>query len=853
MSSPSSSSVLRHAPSPPSSAAATSPSYRGGSQSSNINNNINSSSLNLSLSNSMGYNNNTNNRNSNSLMMNSGSSTKNSGNIAANNKFAFDSKQHTIDVLTQELNGARAAAKRAQDEVALLRHQLAVMRGQLSSIGGTGAGSHHHHQRGGANSASMRPPVEEAWIIFSRSVLAMSENNSSGSGSQQQQQPPSPNSTILRTLHQGTDIEVPSECDYVQLSALAEACRLAQPHIRRLTIDLNEGSHTPFVNGTITSLASLQELCCSRVTDTSMFSILAPAISAHPELEVLELPDLMISDEGAQQLRKALSERHVLADAGAAAHLRPMTLDFSKCYFKEPAKFTLYGGDVETLIFDKQKFFTFPEIRSSLEASASSPWLQSVSVSGTMVDNRICSLLNESFPNVVELNVVDCPSITHINLKHVTHLHTDGRRVVEFNCPNLLVMASPLTSFAPATIKLPKLDEISFLNATMTKREMELLGINCGKSLTVVKFLGCRLESLETLMRQLRRLEVFSLHSCKGVRDSDLKILFEPLIELDLTDNFMLTDNVLDSVAACPFLERLSLKRCQNITDVGIGKLEAHPSLEYLNLLGVKKVSAAAVQRLVRVSSEQVAITLKEQEMALLMEEQQQEYSTNNNNINTFQGEEVPPPPVVEEQQQEEKQEQGEEKQPASEEESPKPEQQQQQQNAEEKQEEEQQPQPQQQPEPAPPAPAPAPLRPRTTKIIDVRHATAVSTDALIERDDDEEKERDRINSEERLIERRKKTLAAFASTYDARVGSPNSAFRRKPSASPRNAAMSLSLSRQQQRGSTMTGGEQQQQQQTSSINNINQFTSSSSLQRPATKDQHRGERSVNFVPGTDL
>jgi hypothetical protein len=293
--------------------------------------------------------------NNNSRQQSPSSRTGTTTSANNNNNNGFDSKQHTIDVLTQELNGARAAAKRAQEEVALLRHQLGVMRGQMAGV---------NTNKSGLNS---KPLVEETWIIFCRSVLAMGSSTSSGG-------PINPNSTILRTLHEGSDIEVPAECDFVQLSALAEACRLSQPHIRKLSIDLNEASHTPFVNATITSLSSLQEISCSRVNDTSMVSVVVPAISAHPELEVLELPAMAISDQGAQQLRKALSERNVLAQAGAASPLRPMILDFSNCYFKEPANFSMFGGDCETLILDNQKFFTFNEVRSSLESCASSPW-----------------------------------------------------------------------------------------------------------------------------------------------------------------------------------------------------------------------------------------------------------------------------------------------------------------------------------------------------------------------------------------------------------------------------------------------------------------------------------------------
>lgn len=815
--------------------------------------------------------------------MNSVSNLNNNNNTGGGGAFNFDSKQHTIDVLTQELNGARASAKRAQEEVALLRHQLGVMRGQLSAAG-----------LRGANTSNMRPEVEEAWIIFCRSVLAMDSGAGAASGSPSNslilaetamslssaRSPAasshsptttatrgigkpiiaSPNSTILRSLHQGQDIDVPADCDYVQLSALAEACRQAQPHVHRLTIDLAEGSHAPFVNSILTSVASLQELSASRVCDTTMQAVLVPAISAHPELEVLELPHMAISDQGARHLKKALSERRILAEAGSASFLRPLTLDFSGCYFKEPANFTMYGGDVETLVLDNQKFFTFNEIRSALEACAASSWLTSLSVSGTMVDNRICTLLSDGFPQIVELNLVNCSNITHINLKHVTHLHTDGRRVVEFNCPSLEVMATPLTHFAPAIVNMPKLDEISFLNATLTKREMELLGTHCGRSLTVVKFLTCRLESLETLMRQLRRLEVLSLHSSKGVRDVDLKILFEPLVDVDLTDNFVLTDAVLDALARCPNLERLSLKRCQNITDVGIGKLESHPSLHYLNLLGVKKVSAAAVQRLVRISAQNAQAALQEQANTTVFDQAANVTNiSNNNNAVYIEGEVVVMNGVGggDQQQQDEIITTTDGTQ-------------------------------QQQHQSVPPR---QPQYPRhfLTSVIDVRHATAISTDAMIERADEEEKERARIVAEERAIERRRRTLAAFASTYDNRVGSPNSALRMKPSASPRftgtatgssAAAAALSM-RSISSTSASQQNQQRSQQQNSNDNNTSEVLELSKSNdndstshghghqqesipripdgggnvdgRPSTRDQSRHEKSVNFAPGTEL
>lgn len=540
--------------------------------------------------------NNSNNNTSNSRGQRSGSpGTAGSATNNANSRNRFDTKQHAIDVLTQELNGARAAAKRAQAEVALLRHQISILKGQGIQIRNT------------------QPPSEEAWIIFCRSVLALGQ---------------CPDSTLLKSLHSRVpsaasaasnvvlasnnsgsssssaattiDIEVPPSCDFVQLSALAEAVRVARPDVRRFALDVHEASHAPFIVQTVDGFASLRELCASRVTDASLPAVVH-AIITHPELEVLELPQLALGDESAGLLRTALLNRGVLADSGAAAHLAPMELDFSQCYFKDAEKgFVMYGGRLESLILAQQRFFTFDEVRRALESCAGSTFLTHLSLQGTMVDNRVCSYL-DTMPHVKELNLVQCNHITHIALKHVTHLHTDGRRVIEFTCPSLVEMCTPLTNFAPAIVKMPKIQELSFVNATLTKREMELLGQNC-QTVLELKFLGCKLESLETALRQLRSIRSLSLHSCKGVRDSDITYLFEPLEELDLTDNFVLTDSVLDAVARCPRLRRLSLKRCQNITDLGIQKLEGHAALEFVNCLGLKKVSGAAVQRLIRAS-----------------------------------------------------------------------------------------------------------------------------------------------------------------------------------------------------------------------------------------------------------
>ncbi|CUG89833.1 receptor-type protein kinase, putative, partial [Bodo saltans] len=119
-------------------------------------------------------------------------------------------------------------------------------------------------------------------------------------------------------------------------------------------------------------------------------------------------------------------------------------------------------------------------------------------------------------------------------------------------------------------------------------------------SLAKVHFIKCRLQGSEFFFRVLRSLTDLALHACKSITDQEVTCLCSQLRALDLTDSYCLTDKSMKYLAErCTQLTHLTLKRCANITDQGLQCFAQHASLEYLNVLGTKKVTIVGLHRVI--------------------------------------------------------------------------------------------------------------------------------------------------------------------------------------------------------------------------------------------------------------
>lgn len=199
---------------------------------------------------------------------------------------------------------------------------------------------------------------------------------------------------------------------------------------------------------------------------------------------------------------------------------------------------------------------------------------------------------------ITTLKMVGCVAIHNVRLYYVEELHSDLRGVTHFDAPELKRLPIPLATFNVVSFDAPQLQHITIQGTILTKRELSILS-EC-TTLEEVNFINCRITNLDAYLRRARQLHTLGVHSCKGVVDSDLAVLCGTIRNLDLTDCFCVTDKVLKAIGDSlkSGLTRLTLKRCSSVTDGGLSYLYAMANLEYINLMGMRRVTNEGIARL---------------------------------------------------------------------------------------------------------------------------------------------------------------------------------------------------------------------------------------------------------------
>jgi hypothetical protein len=222
----------------------------------------------------------------------------------------------------------------------------------------------------------------------------------------------------------------------------------------------------------------------------------------------------------------------------------------------------------------------------------------------TLIINDCVNLSNDamSFVNasrtILTLHVMRCPRISKLFLLHVECLQSDLTGVSYLEGERLKKIGEPVTHFRLVHYACPALQSITFKSLSLSGRELQMIS-DSSAQLEELEFFRCRLEGADLFFRQMRCLKQVTLHSCKGISDQEVLCFCSVLEWIDLTEAYSITDKGVRYVAErCKHLRHLTLKRCGNVTDAGILSFQKHASLEYLNLLGMRKVSTVALHRL---------------------------------------------------------------------------------------------------------------------------------------------------------------------------------------------------------------------------------------------------------------
>lgn len=414
-----------------------------------------------------------------------------------------------------------------------------------------------------------------------------------------------PHIGILRSLHNNTVIDFAKEpANYQQLNALCDVFRMRSSvntsgwrDFTRLSVavEAQEGFH--LVAELVRLIPTLTSVSFVGIEDT-MAATIASALAEADNVSELELPQLRVTDVGFQQLMRVVNNREILASKGSGKLMIVRDLDVSGADISDTNSFGVIRGQcINTLNLSGCRTMQDKHLGEILRSTPALTKLDVAYCTGLTQDTTL--FLNAAH-NVAEVNLLGCHGVTSLKLNHVRVLHTDLHAVSYFECPALERIVTPITNFQVVTWATPKLEELTLQRMSLTGREFDMIANS--SNLTHLSLVSCRVQSLDTLLRKMRKLIKLSLHSCSGVTDGDINSLCSTIEVLDLTDNYCLTDRAMFKISDfCRNLSHLTLKRCANVTDAGVMSLEKCQQLNYLNVLGCKRTSVVALQRLITV------------------------------------------------------------------------------------------------------------------------------------------------------------------------------------------------------------------------------------------------------------
>ena len=457
-----------------------------------------------------------------------------------------------------------------------------------------------------------------------------------------------PHPTVLRALYTGCDLvcgEERNPISFRQLSCLIDVFRTKDylalhelahwPEFTRVSVCCGDGpaigkdslrcnqegyALLPDLLERLPTLASLRIVGL----EDSPAAAIAGAIAVATNLKELELPLLRLRDDGFQYIMKVVSNRepnnsstaHTGFDAVSPASnsptrrvgsesprvrgsaIRVTDLDLSETSLSEGRSFGLISGpSLVSLSFEGMAGLQDNFLG---EVIAACPNLASLNISRCTNLTKDVTMFINLGKQIKTSKMVGCVAIHTLRLYYVEELHSDLRCVTHVDAPELRRLPVPLATFNVVSFEAPHLTNIAIQGTILTRREFGILS-EC-LALEEVAFVNCRLSDLGSYLSRARQLRSLGVHACKGVVDADLRVLCSTIETLDLTDCFCVTDKVLKSIGESlrVHLSRLTLKRCSSVTDGGLSYLSALTQLEYINLLGMRRVTNEGIARLCR-------------------------------------------------------------------------------------------------------------------------------------------------------------------------------------------------------------------------------------------------------------
>jgi hypothetical protein len=486
-----------------------------------------------------------------------------------------DRRQQALDVVLKEVAVSKQMAGALRAENTRLKDQLERALLQTREVGSLLAA------KAAAQHSSQHAPSSLA-VLYVHQCFAFDVDVAPG---------------VLHCLYHGTAALACPAISFMQLAALVEVIRVydTPPAFTRVALPCTHETHA-LVCELIALVTGVTDVALSGVDDESAAPLVS-TLALCERIVSLELPGLAVTaDASLQVILRALNNRATLAAQKTCAPLVLRQLDLSG---------VADAAGQASLLLLRSQFLS--ELSLAGCAALDNATLAAVLAQCTALQrldvSRCHGLTNEAanavnlYTALTTLDVTGCEQITQLNFAHVVSLATDLAGVSIVNCPSLEVLPTPCVRFQVLRWAAPLLGSIVFQNVALTAREFTLLAAS--SALASVSLISCRVSSLDQLLKRLRRLCVLSAHGSKGICDADITALCSTVQSVDLTDNFGVTDKSLARLAEFTALREVTLKRCSNITDAGLACFEHHDKLEYLNLLGAKKVTVLAVHRLI--------------------------------------------------------------------------------------------------------------------------------------------------------------------------------------------------------------------------------------------------------------
>ncbi|CUG89861.1 leucine-rich repeat protein, putative, partial [Bodo saltans] len=354
-------------------------------------------------------------------------------------------------------------------------------------------------------------------------------------------------------------------------------------------------------------------------------SDVAAALATSEHITSVSLPNLSVNDAAFQAIMKVVNNREQLFVASNNARLDDIAvakeakndalvehltaapakhlllkidqLDLSQSSLEESKSFEMIRGQAMSSI--NLSGCSFVQDVHVGEILRGCPQLESIDLSNCpQLTNDWVSYINAS-KSIRKVNLLGSSGMGKLNFFFVETLVTNLAGVSQLDSPALKSLPVPITHLSLVSFSCPVLEEVTFRGLSLCDRELRMIA-DSSPSLAKVHFIKCRLQGSEFFFRVLRSLTDLALHACKSITDQEVTCLCSQLRALDLTDSYCLTDKSMKYLAErCTQLTHLTLKRCANITDQGLQCFAQHASLEYLNVLGTKKVTIVGLHRVI--------------------------------------------------------------------------------------------------------------------------------------------------------------------------------------------------------------------------------------------------------------